>query len=454
MLKIRLEAMLAGLAGRFPRPRGALSFALPVIFENIIVFAIGMVVAAYVGKLNGTSLAAMGTGSSVIAMLTAFFCIITISSSILTARLIGSGDAEGTSKAANQSLLFSIASGVVVCAVLALLAAPVMHLLIPSAEPQLFDEAVAFLRLSCISYPFYNVFATGSGLLRAIGSSGAAMVGSVFLNVSYLAFVIVAITVLNLGLNGVGYALILARVLAMLLIILFMSKSHRFHLSLKDILIPDVPMIKRLLRLGLPASLEQLFVQSGYLIANSLIVGLGTHEAAVFQVANSTHPFSSVVQAICSTAVITLVGQALGESDAAKAKKNVRTLWIAGMLASAVLGIVSALLGPHITSLFSNDPSVIAESAEVLWILLAYNVFAISINVIDPTLRTGGDARFVMITSACCVWLIRLPLTYLFCYVLSLGVWGIYLANIINLAMRAALGLIRYFKGKWTRIAV
>ena len=59
-----------------------------------------------------------------------------------------------------------------------------------------------------------------------------------------------------------------------------------------------------------------------------------------------------------------------------------------------------------------------------------------------------------MISSSCCVWLIRLPLTYLFCYVFHLGVLGIYLANIVNLAARATLGLIRYYKGKWTRIAV
>ena len=454
MHKLNPGSKLLHVYNQLRHPNTMIVFTFPVILENVLGNIMGTIVSSFVGKLNNTSLAAMGTGGYAAGIITALFCLITVSSSVMTARAFGSGNIDETNKAVNQSMFLTIVCGLVLSTAFAVFANPIMRLLIPTAEPQLFDETVEYFRLFCISYPFFSIFLTGSGLLRAVGMSGKAMICSVFVNASYLVLVIIALTCFDLGLEGVGYALILARILSTLLVGFFLFRCPHFRITFKAMFSPDFPMLKRLIKLGTPNAMEQVFIQLGYLIANSLIIGLGTKEAAVFSVANSIHPFSSVVQAICSTSIITLVGQALGETDIPKAKQSVRKLWIIGMIASILLSVGTGLLGVNITSLFSNDPVVIKESANVLWILLSYNIFALSINVIDPALKTGGDTRFVMLSSSLSVWLIRLPLTYLFCYIFSFGVWGIYLANILNLAIRSVLGLIRYYKGRWTTIKV
>ena len=80
---------------------------------------------------------------------------------------------------------------------------------------------------------------------------------------------------------------------------------------------------------------------------------------------------------------------------------------------------------------------------------MVLNIPASSINSVDPQLRAGGDVRYVMLVTLSAVWLIRLPLTYLFCFVWDWGVPGIFIGNSISLYYRAVMGLIRRRGDKW-----
>ena len=82
-------------------------------------------------------------------------------------------------------------------------------------------------------------------------------------------------------------------------------------------------------------------------------------------------------------------------------------------------------------------------------VLLFMNVTGMSINVVDPQLRVGGDVKYVMLTTLIAVWGIRLPLTYFMCFKWNFGVLGIFLANSISLCFRVTMGLIRYCGTKW-----
>jgi len=437
------------LIHREKRPPSALTFTVPVILENILTVAITMVFATYVGKLSSSSLAAMGTVNTIISVLTSLFHLTTTGASVLVARLVGAGDQWGSSIAVEQSLGFTGLSSGLLCLLFAVFATPVIRLIIPTAEPQLFEETVLYFRMLVISFPFYLLYLICCNILRAAGSSTVPMLVSIFLNVSHIIFCAVVVTSTDLGLFGLGLAFIICRIAAAAIVAFFLFKNHSFHLSVKHIFKPDFPMLKRILNIGLPDAAANVCVQLGYMVANSMIVGLGTAEATVFQVVNQAHPFCSIPQTICSALTIPFVGQALGEKNIPKARKNTNTILLIGFIASVVLSLILMALGPIATSLFSNDSEIIRESADILWLLLVFNIFGITINTIDPALKTGGDAKFTMIVSSLAVWLIRIPLTYLFCYVWPLGVHGIFYANYVNLLVRAAAGLLRYRGSKW-----
>ena len=114
-----------------------------------------------------------------------------------------------------------------------------------------------------------------------------------------------------------------------------------------------------------------------------------------------------------------------------------------------MLGLLAYAFGTPISSIYSNDPATIAESARLIWILIFMNTTGMSINAIDPQLRAGGDVKYVMITTLIAVWGIRLPLTYFMCFHWNFGVLGIFLANTISLVFRVITGLVRYCGSKW-----
>ena len=83
--------------------------------------------------------------------------------------------------------------------------------------------------------------------------------------------------------------------------------------------------------------------------------------------------------------------------------------------------------------------------------MLVYQLIGSLINSIDPALKVGGNQKYVMMQSIVCVWGIRLPLSWLLGYVLDMGIYGIYLANLISLTVRAASGLFKRYRTNWIR---
>ena len=86
--------------------------------------------------------------------------------------------------------------------------------------------------------------------------------------------------------------------------------------------------------------------------------------------------------------------------------------------------------------------------------MLGYCFFGLIINVNDPILRVAGDTRFVMTYTILGVWLVRIPLTWLFAYALHWGAFGVQLANVLSLIVRAACGVIRLHKGQWVYLKI
>ena len=104
--------------------------------------------------------------------------------------------------------------------------------------------------------------------------------------------------------------------------------------------------------------------------------------------------------------------------------------------------------------LYTRDEYVRAQSAKVLWVWLLFDLPGVAINVNDPILRTGGDTKMVMAYTAALVWGVRIPLTWLFCYVWTWGAAGVVLANVISVIIRAIVGQMRIRGGKWLSMKV
>ena len=427
-----------------------LRFTLPVAAENLISQLIGMVVSALIGGITKSALAAVGLVNQTVSMYTAIFSLMSTGGAVLLARSIGAGDRQESSRIAEQNLLLALLVSVLMSVFSLLAATPIMSLLMNNVDETMFSEGVIYFRLMMLSFPAMIVNTVASAMLRAAGNSRGPMITTMLVNVVQVAASALFIPALKMGIAGAGLSYVVARYAGAAIISFILLRYHgSFRIQLRQLLKPHFPTWARMARIGVPNSLESTLVQAGYLIANTMIVGLGTHQAAVYQVTNTLYNFAAYPQGICGPILISFVGQSLGAGDVAKAKKTLMGIYWSGMAASLIFSLAIALSVVPLGSLYTADPAVIEDCKISIWYMFAMCIPAISINAMDPGLRTGGDSKWIMAYTIFGVWAIRVPLTYLFCYQMNMGVPGLFLANIISLVFRALCSQFRFHTGRW-----
>ena len=90
--------------------------------------------------------------------------------------------------------------------------------------------------------------------------------------------------------------------------------------------------------------------------------------------------------------------------------------------------------------------------AILIWLTLLFAVPAVAVNASEPGVRVGGMSKHVAVSCTLCVWLIRVPLTWLFSYKLHLGVSGVFYANTIACYARAIIATAMIHSGRWAKI--
>ncbi|MBQ1505107.1 MAG: MATE family efflux transporter [Oscillospiraceae bacterium] len=435
--------------------RDIVRFIIPVTIDNFATTSIGLLYSTLVGKISSSALAAVGLANSTVNVLISACAVMTTGSAILMARHVGGRDREEASRTIEQSILFTLVLAGLIAVLTIALAVPIMHLLIPTDDASIFRESVLYFRLLMISFPFLMIYNTLVSVLRGAGNSRAPLIASVLLNLVQIAVAYLCINILGLDLIGAGIAFIVCRVFGCGYMFLAALHSHdRFKIELRNLIKPRFDIFRRICRVGIPVSGESVFINSGYLIANSMVVGLGTYYASVYQIINTLQTFTNILHLICNATVLTLVGQFLGAGQPDKAQKCTVIVWFAGTGGTFLISLIVCLAGKALCGLYSTDAQVVADAAKNLWWVLAMSTVCVTTNVIDPALRAGGDTKFIMYNVFFAIWVVRLGLTYLLCYVLDWGIAGIYLGNLANLTERSIAGWIRFATGKWKKIKV
>lgn len=430
--------------------RALFRFVMPVALENFSSVLIAMVLSAIIGTISYSALAATSTANLVITLYSSLFSLLTVGSAVITARLVGANDRAEASRTVEQTIFLTIVLSLALMVLSLALASPLMRLLMPNAEDQLYHESVRYFRVTSLCVPGMMIYCVLVSVLRASGDARMPLIITTIVNLVQIGSAYLFIVVLRWGVLGAALPTVLCRTVGGALSLAVVLKVRQgFHVQFRKVFRPHRPTLLRIVRVGLPTTLESCFVQIGYIIANSLAVGLGTQAATIYQIANNLQSFANVPMTVGGAIATTFIGQSLGAGHHQEARRNGYRILLYILPVVGVLYVLMATLSPWLAPLYSSDAAVVSGTVAAMWVLMGFALPALSINVIDPCLRVGGDVRFVMLETLVGVWLARLPLSWLLAYQLNMGINGIYLANILSLVVRAMIGQARYASGKW-----
>ena len=427
-------------------------FTLPVIAENIFTASVSLVYSAVTGKISEGALAASNVVNQAMNLVFALFALLTTGSAVLVARFTGHGDRAEASRTAEASVSMGLVMSAALTLILLALSHPVMRLLMPGVEKEFFREGRVYFRLILLSVPAVIVANSGASMLRAAGNSRQVLFANIVSNATQLFCVWLFTSVFDLGIRGAALAAVFCRyVSASYLTVALMRNQRGFTVEPRRLARPDLSVVRHIFKVGFPASIDQVSIQIAYVIVNSMLVSIGKSEASVVGVLSSVLLFTGITQGMGSAASTTLVGQKVGAGDIEGARRKGRQILLICEAVAMGLCVPVVLFPDFSAGLFSKSSEITRASADFIWIMFPYCFVAVGVNVSEPVARVGGEVRFTMLVVVLCVWLIRLPLTWLLAIKLGMGVQGIYAANIASLAVRFLISFLKDSGKDWGR---
>ena len=147
--------------------KSLVKLSIPLILTNILQTAYNLTDTFWVGRLGSVSVAAVSLAFPVVFIIVSLGAGMAIAGSILVAKRQGAKDADAVAHISTQTF-FSVLTISLVLAVLGYFLTPLL-VNIMHVTPEVYEEAVAYLKITFLGLPPLFVYLTFQSLMRSIG---------------------------------------------------------------------------------------------------------------------------------------------------------------------------------------------------------------------------------------------------------------------------------------------
>ena len=430
---------------------------LPLIAEQALSVTIGLADTLMVSSVGEAAVSGVSLVDSFNTLMIQVMSALATGGAVVTSQYIGHREPKNA-KAAAAQILFVLASfSLVVAAVVVVGRHAILRGIFGSIDADVMRYAETYFLLSALSYPFIGLYNAGAALFRAQGNSKISMLSSLVMNVINIGGNAVLIYGFGMGVLGAALASLVSRAVSCL-VVLWLLQRPGCPLRVEGLkaLAPDGSLIRRILRVGIPAGIENGMFQIGKLSVSSLTSTLGTAAIAANAVANTASTFLNIPANAVGMAALTVVGQCLGAGEKEQAVYYSRRLLLTAYCGAWVMNLSAFLFANRfVISLFNLSPEAQTMALQVMvWFNFVSLFFWPSSFTLPNILRAAGDARFTMAVSILSMWVFRVG----FCYVMVLGFHGrllsIWMGMFLDWVFRSLCFFVRFARGRWMEQSV
>jgi len=349
-----------------------LVFSLPLILSSVLQLLFNAADIIVVGRFTGSdALAAVGSTSSLINLLTNLFLGLSVGSNVLFARFIGAEDRKNASLTLHTSVVLSIVCGALLTVIGLLFTKPI--LLLMGSPANVINLSALYLRIYFIGMPATLFFNFGSAILRAVGDTkrplaflSAAGGINVFLN---LFFVIV----FHMGVAGVALATIISQTISALLLLRCMTREEgACRLEFAKLRI-DGDKLKDILKVGIPAGLQGVVFSISNVLIQSSINSFGSVAMAGNAASGNIEGFVYVSMNAFHQTCVSFTSQNYGAGKINRVPKILIYCLLCVTVTGLILGNGAYLLGKSLLSIYNTDPAVISYGVErMMYVCIPY----------------------------------------------------------------------------------
>ncbi|MEY8310347.1 MATE family efflux transporter [Erysipelotrichaceae bacterium 51-3] len=340
-------------------------FALPVLGALILQAAYGAVDLMVVGMYcDAASISAVGTGSTLMSMVTFILTSLAMGSTVTIAHHIGERKPQLAGRTVGTTVVLFGILGVVMTVILELCIPQLVAMMQVPAESV--SLAIDYLRIcsgGILVIIAYNVI---SCVLRGVGNANLPLL---FVAVACVVNIIADFAFvggLKMDAAGAAWATVLAQLVAVIVALFFMKRTELgFTFSKQDLRLYPAEL-RQILRIGIPIALQELTVQISFLFINVIVNSMGLLPSAGYGVAQKITSFIMLVPSALMQSVSAYVAQNMGANLRSRADRGTLIAILGGTAAGLVLFAAGFFQAPLLASFFSSDPGVIAQGADYI----------------------------------------------------------------------------------------
>lgn len=436
--------------------------SVPAVVAQLSSIVMQYIDAAMVGSLGAEEAAAIGLVSTTTWLFWGLCIASSTGFSVQVAHRIGAGDMQGARNVLRQAVtsttLFSFALAAIGVAISGVLPEWL------GGDVSIHHDASLYFLIFSLFLPALQLNFLAGGMLRCSGNMRIpSLLGVVMcvLDVIFNFFLIfptrhavvagidIFIPGAGLGVEGAALGTVAAETVVATIQMWYLC-THSSELKLtkeKGSFRPQVNILKKALRIGLPMGLEHVVICGAQIMTTVIVAPLG-----VFAIAANS--FAITAESLCympgygiSDAATTLVGQSVGAKRRRLTRSFAFITVFMGMIIMGLMGLLMYIFAPQIIGLMTPVEGIrslgimalrIEAFAEPMFAasIVAYGVFVGAANTLVPCLMNFFS-----------IWAIRLSLAALLAP--TMGLKGVWIAMCIELCFRGIIFLIRLFKRNW-----
>ena len=427
-----------------------LALAVPVVVAELGWMAMGIVDTIMVGPLGAEATGAVGLGSNLFIAVAIFGIGLLLGLDTMVSREHGAGLDDEARR--------SLAQGVYLALALSPVLMGTIRVLIPFLPswgllPAVLARTIPYLEALTWSTAPLLVFSAFRRYLQAmdvVKPITFALVTANLIN-AFACWVLVygRFGLPAMGVEGSGWATCLARIYLMLIVLasfVIWGRGSGFDriqgfFSLRNLPKVEPGRLGRLIQLGWPAALQLGLEVGVFATATALAGRLDAVSLAAHQIVLNVSSLTFMVPLGIASAGAVRVGQALGRGDRRAASTSGWAALVIGAGFMTASGVSLLIFSRPIVALFTNDPRVVATSAQLFLLAAAFQLFDGIQVVATGVLRGAGDTRSPMICNLVAHWGIGLPVGWALAFGMGRGIIGLWVGLSIGLTLAGGANL-------------
>ncbi|MCX5777474.1 MAG: MATE family efflux transporter [Candidatus Firestonebacteria bacterium] len=426
-------------------------FAIPLMLSNMLQAVFQVVDAIWVGRLIGKdALAAVSTSMPVMFLLISLLIGMVVSTTILVGQSYGAKNYEFLSKVLSNSFMLCITLTLTISAGGIIFSNSILRLI--NVPENIRPDAQVFMNILLAGLVFSLITSWFMSVLNGVGNSKTPLKITFLilgLNIVLAPLLIKGFWLIpEMGVGGSALATVIANI-AGTIIYYFSFKHMQLFKNAKFYFKYNSEMIKKILVIGWPASLQMIIVSGSALLVVALANKYGPTVTAAYGIGFRTDMFGSLAAFAMGNSVTSMTAQNIGAKKPERVSETLKYAVLFSCALSLLYAIIVNIFPAAIAGAFTKDAAIITGTANYFkyagW---SYIGFAVMFSLLG-VIRGAGDTLGALIMVGVNLLLFRIPLCYLLSEYTPLKQNGLWLGLTLAALVGAVLLYWYYKSGRW-----